>query len=132
MNMEELVEAYLAIRKEREKLAAEFETADTALKNDMKELEICMLKFCNDMNANSINTAYGTVIRRLDERYFCSDWGNFYNFIRDTNAPELLEKRIHQKNFKTFLEEHEGDGMPPGINLMREYGVTVRKSSKEV
>lgn len=132
MNMEELVGAFLAIRKERERLVAEFEAADNALKRDMKELEVFMLLFCNEMNANSINTAYGTVIRKLDERYFCSDWGNFYNFIRDTNAPELLEKRIHQKNFKTFLEDHKDDGLPPGVNLMREYGVTVRKSVKEI
>jgi hypothetical protein len=132
MNMEELVEAYLAIRKEREKLAAQFEAADNALKGDLKELEIFMLKSCNELNANSINTAHGTVIRKLEERYFCSDWENFYNFVREQNSPELLEKRIHQKNFKTFLEEHKGEGLPPGVNLMREYGVTVRKSSKEV
>lgn len=132
MNMEELVEAYLAIRRERDRLAAEFQTADDALKNDMKELEVFMLRSCNDLNANSINTQYGTVIRKLDERYFCSDWENFYKFIRETNMPELLEKRIHQKNFKTFLTEHDDDGLPPGVNVMREYGVTVRKSSKEV
>lgn len=132
MNMEDLVEAYLNIRQERQKLQAEYEQADAALKEDLKELEVVMLKGCNEINANSINTKHGTIIRKIDERYFCSDWEHFYKFVRDNNAPELLEKRIHQKNFKTFLEDHADDGLPVGINLMREFGITVRKSSKEV
>jgi hypothetical protein len=42
----------------------------------------------------------------------------------------LLERRIHQSNFREFLNGHEDDGLPPGINVMREFGVTVRKNSK--
>ncbi len=47
----------------------------------------------------------------------------------ENEALELFEKRIHQGNFKQFMEGHEGDGLPPGVNVMREYGVTVRKAS---
>jgi hypothetical protein len=41
----------------------------------------------------------------------------------------LLERRIHQTNFKQFMSEHEGDGLPPGVNAMREFDVTIRKPS---
>jgi hypothetical protein len=44
-------------------------------------------------------------------------------------AVELFEGRIHQGNFKQFMSEHEGEGLPPGVNVMREFGVTVRKPS---
>jgi hypothetical protein len=27
------------------------------------------------------------------------------------------------------MEEHESDGLPPGVNVLREFGVTVRKAS---
>jgi hypothetical protein len=65
----------------------------------------------------------------LNERYYCSDWDNFRKFVLENQALELFEKRINQGNFKQFMENHEGDGLPPGVSVMREYGITVRKAS---
>lgn len=129
-NTDELVEAYLSIRSQRERLAREYETADAALKEDMAKLESVMLDMCNAVNADSIKTRHGTVMRKLNERFFCQDWENFYKFVLDNEAPHLLERRVHQGNFKEFMKDHENDGLPPGINVMREYGVSVRKASQ--
>ena len=129
-NTDELVEAYLLIRSQREKLAREYEAEDNALKEDMAKLEAVMLEMCNAVNADSIKTRHGTVMRKLNERFFCQDWDNFYKFVLDNEAVQLLERRIHQSNFKEFLREHVNDGLPPGVNVMREYGVSVRKASK--
>jgi hypothetical protein len=40
-----------------------------------------------------------------------------------------LERRIHQKNFKEFISERAQDGLPPGVNALREYDIVVRKAS---
>lgn len=129
VNTEELVEAYLAIRTQREILLRNYEEQDKALKADMAQLEAVMLDVCNQVNADSIKTSHGTVMRKLNERFFCQDWDNFYKFLMEQEAPHLLERRIHQGNFKEFMKDHEDSGLPPGVNVMREYGVTVRKSS---
>jgi len=129
-NTDELVEAYLQIRTERERLLREYEVADSKLKEDMSKLEAVMLEMCNAVNADSIKTKHGTVMRKLNERFFCQDWDNFYKFVLDAEAVQLLERRIHQSNFKQFLAETAMDGLPPGVNVMREYGVSVRKASK--
>lgn len=129
VNVEELVIAYLAVRTERERLLRDYEAADATLKQDLEELEKIMLGVCNEVNADSIKTQHGTVMRKLNERYYCQDWENFYQFVMENNAVQLLEKRIHQGNFRQFISEHEGDGLPPGVNVMREYGISVRKSS---
>lgn len=131
VNVEELVEIYLSIRNERKLLLAQYETADAVLEGDMKHLEAALLSVCNTINANSLNTNHGTVIRSVKERYVCSDWDNFKEFIRENDAVDVLERRIHQGNFKALLEEREGEGLPPGVNCMREFAITVRKSSKE-
>lgn len=131
VNVEELVSVYLTIRGERERLLRQYETEDAVLKADMAEVEAMMLAVCNDVNADSIKTQYGTVMRKLNERFFCNDWDGFRTFVLEHKAVELLEKRIHQSNFKQFLSEHEGDGLPPGVNVMREYGISVRKSSNQ-
>lgn len=127
VNTEDLVTAYIAVRSEREKILREYEDKDSALKQDLTQLEQALLSVCNEVNASSLKTNVGTVMRRVNERFFCSDWDNFYSFVRQHDAVELLERRIHQGNFKQFLSEHEADGLPPGVNVMREYGITVRK-----
>jgi hypothetical protein len=129
INTEDLVAAYVNIRNKREFLLREYEAADQELKAEMSKLEAALLDICNNVNADSIKTTSGTVVRKLNERFSCSDWDNFYKFVLDNEAVQLLEKRIHQGNFREFLKEGGQDGLPPGVNVFREYGVSVRKSS---
>lgn len=128
-NLEELVKAYLTIRTEREILKNQYEASDKVLLDDMDALEKEMLVICNDTNASSIRTGSGTVIRKLNERFTTNDWDNFKKFVMENDAVDLLERRIHQGNFKQFMAEHEQDGLPPGVNVMREFGIVVRKPS---
>ena len=129
-NLEELVKVYLTIRNEREKIKADWEVRDGELEQEMKLLEQSMLTVCNDTNASSIRTESGTVIRSLKERFTTNDWDNFKKFILENQAVDLLERRIHQGNFKEFIAEHKDEGLPPGVNVMREFTIVVRKPSK--
>lgn len=130
ISVEEYVEIYLAIRGERERIAAEFAEKDDTLKADMAQLEAGLLDICNKVGANSINTKLGTVIRSTKERFICNDWDNFKQYVMENNAIDCLERRIHQGNFKAMMADNEGAGLPPGVNVMREFAVTVRKASK--
>jgi hypothetical protein len=129
VNTEQMVDAYLAIRNERERLLREYEAQDARLKEDMAKIEAALLTVCNDINADSIKTTNGTVIRKLNERFYCNDWDNFRKYVLEREALELLERRIHQSNFKQHMSESEADGLPPGVSVMREFGITVRKVS---
>jgi hypothetical protein len=127
VNTDELVETFITLRNERDRMRNEWEEKDSVIKEDMTKLEQALLALCNEANATSIKTDKGTVIRKLNERFFCSDWDNFRDYVLQHQALELLERRIHQGNFKEFIAEREAEGMPPGVNVIREYGVTVRK-----
>jgi hypothetical protein len=126
-DMEELVKTYLTIRNERDRIEAEYKDQDAALKAEMATLEQAMLAGCNEIKADSIKTPHGTIIKSLKERFTCSDRDNFNKFVIEHGAVELFEGRIHQGNFKEFMTERRDDGLPPGVNVMREFGVTVRK-----
>lgn len=126
-NAGELVEIYLTIRKKRETLKAEFDSADKDLKNDLEKIEAALLSICNHTNTDGLKTAHGTVSRQVKDRYTCSDWDNFKKFVETEGSIDLLERRIHQTNFKQFMTERAGDGLPPGVNVMREYTITVYK-----
>jgi hypothetical protein len=129
INVEELVQTYLTIRTQREIILKEYESKDSELKQELVLLEQAMLEACSNVNADSIKTQHGTVIKKLNERFFCSDWDNFKDFVLEHGAVDLFERRIHQGNFKQFMSDHEGEGLPPGVNVMREFGVTVRKAT---
>jgi hypothetical protein len=130
ISLDELVKIYLTIRNEREILSRQFEQKDAELKTELQALEQAMLAECNSVNADSIRTSNGTVIKSLRENFVCTDWDNLKDFILENQAVELLQQRIHQKNFKEFMESRPDEGLPPGINVMREYSITVRKPTK--
>lgn len=129
LDLDVLVKTYLTLRGEREKITADYELAEKAIKSKMLLLEQAMLDVCNTTKADSIKTAQGTVMRSVKERYDCNDWSGFKDFILEHQAVDLLQRRIHQSNFKTFLSEHtvDSEGLPPGVSIFREFNITVRK-----
>jgi len=130
-SLEDMVKSYLTIRNEREKLKSDYEAADAVLQADQDVLKRAMLDICNNTDAASIKTESGTVIRKLNERFFCNDWEPFRQFIIDQQAIDLLERRIHQGNFKQFMGDRIAkEGLPPGVNVMREFDVVVRKPTQ--
>jgi hypothetical protein len=128
-NTEELVSDYLEIRRMRESLKANYESQDEELKDAMDSIKEALLAICNENNQNGFKTDSGTVTRQVKERYFCTDWDNFRKFVENEGSIDLLERRIHQRNFKEFMSERVGDGLPPGVNALREYDIVVRKAS---
>ena len=130
VKLDSVVKAYLAIRDEKDRLAREHDAKDRELSQDLAQLEQILLSSCNDINADSIRTGVGTIIKSTRESFVCGDCDNFKTFILENEAVELLQQRIHQTNFKEFLSNREDEGLPPGISSMREFKITVRKPSK--
>ena len=128
-NVEALVETYLTLRRERETLKAQYESQDSELKKDMEGIEAALLDVCNRTNVNGLKTQHGSVTRQVKDRFFCTDWDNFKKFVETEGSLDLLERRIHQRNFKEFMAERQGDGLPPGVNVLREFDIVVRKAS---
>jgi hypothetical protein len=130
VKLEELVKAYIAIRNKRDANAREFDAKDKELKAELAQLDQVMLNSCNEIDADSIKTNSGTIIKTMKENFVCSDWDNFKQYIVQEDAIDLLQQRIHQTNFKEFLSNRTDEGLPPGISSMKEFQIVVRKPSK--
>jgi hypothetical protein len=126
-NLDKLTEIYIKIRDARAEAKAEFDARDTVLKDQLGLLENEMLDACKNLNASSIRTPHGTIIRSVKSRYWTNDWDSMYTFIEEQGAFGLLEKRLHQTNMKDFLTENP-DLLPMGLNVENEYTVVVRRS----
>jgi phage host-nuclease inhibitor protein Gam len=125
--LNELTRQYVKLRDHRAEIKAAYESMDAGLKEKMDALETEMLDVCKAINADSIKTDSGTVIRSIKTRYWTNDWDSMHRFIAENHAFGLLEKRLHQTNMKQFLEENP-DLEPAGLNVDKEYTVVVRRA----
>lgn len=124
---DKLAKIYLKMRDKLEEMRHEFETKEADLKAQMETVEKAMLNVCKVTGADSIKTPYGTIIKSVKTRYWTNDWESMYRFIEDHKVPDLLERRIHQTNMKTWIEDNPGL-LPQGLNNESRYSATVRRS----
>lgn len=129
--LDELVKAYLTIRNASDNLYRQYMLKKEELEQEMKQLELVMLDECNQMNVESLRTQNGTITKTVKERFNCSNWDEFKQYILEHGALELLQQRIHDGNFKEYMQGKEAEGLPPGISTDREYRIIVRKPTSK-
>jgi hypothetical protein len=126
MNAEQLVTIYIKMRDARVKLQREFDEADGKIKEQQEQVTQALLEMCKETGAEGLRTPAGSVFKTIKTRYWTSDWGSMKQFIKDHDALDLMEQRVHQTNMKNFLEENP-TLMPPGMNVDSRYSITVRR-----
>ena len=126
MNAEQLVTIYIKMRDARVKLQREFDEADGRIKEQQEQVTQALLEMCKETGAEGLRTPAGSVFKTIKTRYWTSDWGSMKQFIKDHDALDLMEQRVHQTNMKHFLEENP-TLMPPGMNVDSRYSITVRR-----
>ena len=128
--VDELVRVYRKIRATIEEREEAHQADISKLKQQLETVSEAMLSVCNEQNADSIKTPHGTISRRISSRYWTTDWETMYKFIKENDAPFLLEQRIHNGNMKEFLSENP-EAFPAGLQCDRKYVVSVRKPTNK-
>jgi hypothetical protein len=127
MDANKLVQVYIKIRDAKEIKTKQHDEEIAALDEQLAAVEESLLEICKTTGQDGGKTQYGSFTRTVKTRYWTSDWDSMYRFIKDHDAPELLERRVHQGNFKDFLQENP-DKMPEGMNVDSRYSITVRRA----
>lgn len=126
ISIDKVVAAYIKIRDTKDSLTSEYKRQAAELDEQMDTLKYKLVEISKQTGVTSFSTPYGTAYRTIKNRYWTNDWDSFYTFLHEHNAPQLLEKRIHQGNIKEFLEGNP-DVHPPGLNVDSEYEITIRR-----
>jgi hypothetical protein len=119
---EKLVKVYLKMRAAKADLEAQVKKIDA----QMDQVKAGLLDYLKTQNLETVRTGEGLFYRSVKKRFTTNNWEAMGKFVLEHQVPELYEKRLHQGNMQTFLEEHP-DLLPPGLNVDSEYQVTVRK-----
>jgi predicted metal-dependent phosphotriesterase family hydrolase len=119
---DKLMQVYSKMRDKLEALQRDVDKVE----DDMKTVKIALLDHFKVNGADSIRTSHGLAYRSVKVTHSTADWESFHRFILDHEVPQLLEKRINQKNMKDFLEQNP-ETIPPGLNTVSEYTITIRR-----
>jgi hypothetical protein len=129
MDANQLVKVYIKIRDAKDMKKKQMEEEIAVLEQQLGVVEQELLEICKTTGQDGGKTQHGSFTRSVKTRYWTSDWDSMYKFIREHDAPDLLERRIAQGNFAQFIQENP-DKMPAGVNIESKYSITVRRSSK--
>jgi hypothetical protein len=125
----QLVQVYIKIRDAKDIKKKQMEAEIAELDTQLDAVEQELLELCKTTGQDGGKTTFGSFTRSVKTRYWTSDWDSMYKFIREHDAPEILERRIAQSNFSQFIKENP-DVMPAGVNVESKYSITVRRASK--
>ena len=127
MDANKLVQVYIKIRDFKAEKTKAMEVEIAALDEQLQAVETELLELCKATGQDGGKTQFGSFRRSVKTRYWTSDWDSMYRFIKEHDAPQLLERRVSQTTFKEFLQANP-DKMPSGMNVDSRYAITVTRA----
>ena len=127
--MDKLAKVYRKMATKIQQLTREYETEVEVIKSQQEVVKIALKDQMLKLGVKSVRTDQGTVVLSTVTNYNTQDWDSFKEFMKQYDALDLVQQRISQLNMKRFLEENPGV-VPPGLNSITEYGISVRKPTK--
>ena len=126
MDTNEIVKIYVKIRDKKDEVKRKLGEQVALLDADLKVIEEELQERLKAAGATSVKTPNGTVYSTIKSKVWTDNWDSFYKFIEARGLFDLLERRIHQSNIKSFLEDNPDD-IPEGLNVESKKSVTVRR-----
>lgn len=124
--MDKIVQAHQAIKDARTAKRHAWEAEDAELEVDQQKLKAFMLQVLNATGTKSMACEHGTVYRREVLKPSGADWGAIWEFAKANDASEIFERRLKVGFIKEYMDANNG-AIPPGINVHREFEVSVRR-----
>lgn len=126
MQLNDLIRKYIKIRDAKDEFVAAHKKELARYTNAMKKIEEMILNEFNETGQESAKTKFGTayVSTKTSARVVSRD--DFFGFVREQGAWDILEARANTTAVKAFMEEH--DTLPPGVNVTRVNTINIRRS----
>lgn len=126
VNVDTVVQAYVKLRDARGTLKKAYDDEDAILKGKMEKLETWLMSQMQSTGATQLGSPHGTAYQQTVFKGNCSDWPSFWNWLAENGRFDMMEKRVSVKSIQEYYQE--SGIMPPGINVMPELRVIIRKS----
>jgi hypothetical protein len=127
MNIERVIEGYLALRGQMEDLAKKQKEEMAPFNEKKAKLEAYLQGQLQTMGVTSVAArGIGTAFLETKTDASVADWDATLEWIKASGAWEFLERRVAKSVVKDYVESHQQ--VPPGINITSEIVLRVRKT----
>lgn len=116
MTIGEMIKKYVDLR-DFMKLRAEARAVEDKPYNEaMETIEGVLLQHLNENNEQSIKTEWGTAYKSTTMSAKVASPEDFFNYVREADAFQLLTSAVSKDAVKEHMEEHQGQP-PPGVDV---------------
>jgi hypothetical protein len=115
IDVDQIAAAYTQAKKRSDEL----KIMQDEVKEDLGKIKDLLLNHLHNHNLKSLTTTAGEKMHiRSTKRYSSGDWSHFKAWVlKNPDAIDLFENRLHQGNTLEWLKDHEGiaELTPPGL-----------------
>jgi hypothetical protein len=127
-NFADAILEYRNLRAEKEATEARHKEELKPIKDQMEMLEGMMLDNLNKSGQKNASTDNGTAMRKTVVSTTCADPSAFFDFVRENEEWDLIERRPSKTAVIDYVEKHKE--VPPGVNYTQLVKVEVRAPLK--
>ncbi len=121
-----LVEKYIALRDKKKAIADQHKKELEPYNLHLGHIEAALLDILLSNKADNMKLKVGTFYKSTKTSAVVTKWADVLDFIRETDAWELLEARVSSTAAQAILEETKAP--IPGVEIKRETSLNVRRS----
>lgn len=125
MKADSIIAAYIKVRDQVAKLEAQHKAAVAPYKEALAKLETAALELMAAAGVDSMKTAAGTAYQTVRTSVTVADRSAFMDYVKSTQAFDLLDVRPNKTAVEAFLQEHQD--VPPGVNVRRAVACNFRR-----
>lgn len=123
---DKLVESYIALRDEKERIQKEFTATKNGITGTMDEIEVEFLKRLEAEGLEGLRTALGTVFKLPKTTARVVDWTAVINWVVENNAFDILTKNVSKDAVVKRI--NEDNVVVPGVDLYTFQTVGIRRA----
>lgn len=123
---QKLVDMYIKIRTAKARASAEAKKTDGEFKSQMEMIENELLARADAEGVNGFKVNGATTFKEEHLKVSIADDSAFFAFVIEQKDLDFFERRVSSTHVKDYMKISDGVP-PPGLNLFREFGMTVRQ-----
>jgi hypothetical protein len=124
VQLDQVIRMYVQLRDRKAELERDVKEEVKPIKAQMEKLEAFLLRELTEQGASSFKTEGGTAFITTQEWATVKDWEATLQFIQETEAYDLLERRVSKTAVRVLVDEGTP---PPGVDYGTKLGVNIRR-----
>lgn len=125
VNVDDVVAAYMKLRKAKDDLEKSIEEQVKAIELKMVKMESWIKEQADAQGVTSFKTKHGTAFLSTTDYATVADWDSVLSFIQENGSFEMLNKAVNKVAVREYIQANKV--VPPGVNYGTKIGVNIRK-----